>query len=180
MYSQFDEERYILENTPSIGKFLDIGAYHPTHLSNTRALYERGWSGVMVEPSPVPFNSLLKEYGNDNRITLILAAVGCTKGGLHKFHVTETPFSTSEDWWFEESKIHAGFYGTMYVPAITLSDIGDCFDFISVDTEGTSYAVALLCSDQIRPQCMCVEAHEDIVGYSRVYESESNTVYVRL
>lgn len=36
------------ENTN--GFFLDIGAWHPVKLSNTKALEEAGWSGVCIEP----------------------------------------------------------------------------------------------------------------------------------
>jgi hypothetical protein len=60
-YSQYDEEAYIvaaLTGEPS--RFLDVGAWHPTIFSNTRALVERGWGGVLIEPSPGPFINLLR------------------------------------------------------------------------------------------------------------------------
>lgn len=41
-------------------RFLDIGAWHPTIFSNTRALIELGWSGVIIEPSPGPFINLMR------------------------------------------------------------------------------------------------------------------------
>lgn len=59
-YSQYEEEQHILKALGGrVGTFMDIGAYHPMTFSNTRALFERGWSGVMVEPSPGPFMNLL-------------------------------------------------------------------------------------------------------------------------
>jgi hypothetical protein len=69
-YSQQDEERFILgafadypriltEDTGA-PRFLDIGAWHPTIFSNTRALFEMGWSGVIIEPSPGPFINLMR------------------------------------------------------------------------------------------------------------------------
>lgn len=81
MFSQYDEEKYILEAVmpvgglpvtidvtgegwlrPSIapGRFLDIGGWHPVIFSNTRALVEIGWEGVIVEPSPGPFINFLR------------------------------------------------------------------------------------------------------------------------
>ena len=63
MYSQYLEEQLILQafETPSDAPvFLDIGAWHPTIFSNTRALIERGWAGVIVEPSPGPFINLMR------------------------------------------------------------------------------------------------------------------------
>jgi hypothetical protein len=32
--------------------YLDIGAHHPTRLSNTYLFYKRGFQGVVVEPDP--------------------------------------------------------------------------------------------------------------------------------
>jgi len=32
------------------GKFIDIGAHHPTYLNNTYSLYRKGWTGVNVDP----------------------------------------------------------------------------------------------------------------------------------
>ena len=73
-YSQYGEDLIILAALPMIweatrlrfpeisqtGTFLDIGAWHPTIFSNTRALIERGWSGVIIEPSPGPFINLMR------------------------------------------------------------------------------------------------------------------------
>jgi FkbM family methyltransferase len=34
------------------GYFVEVGANHPDHLSQTRHLERRGWDGVLVEPQP--------------------------------------------------------------------------------------------------------------------------------
>ena len=51
-YSQNDEEKVILgwfrDKKKKVGRFLDVGAYTGLELSNTRALMEKGWSGVCV------------------------------------------------------------------------------------------------------------------------------------
>ena len=61
-YSQHpDEEEAILQLFGShVGRALDIGAWVATTFSNTRALYERGWELVLVEPSPGPFIILMR------------------------------------------------------------------------------------------------------------------------
>jgi FkbM family methyltransferase len=33
------------------GFYVDVGAHHPTFHSNTFAFYQRGWSGIVVEPA---------------------------------------------------------------------------------------------------------------------------------
>jgi hypothetical protein len=35
------------------GFYIDIGAYHPAVASVTKAFYDRGWSGINVEPGSV-------------------------------------------------------------------------------------------------------------------------------
>jgi hypothetical protein len=61
-YSQFEEQDHILHAVQNIteGRFLDIGSWDAVTFSNTRALFELGWSGVMIEPSPGPFVELLR------------------------------------------------------------------------------------------------------------------------
>jgi FkbM family methyltransferase len=52
-YSQFGEDRILplfLSDKKS-GFYVDVGANHPTKLSNTFWLYKRGWSGVTIEPN---------------------------------------------------------------------------------------------------------------------------------
>ncbi len=53
-YSQ-DSEDDILEKifwTKKEGFFIDIGAHHPTHYSNTYKFYLKGWRGVNIDPRP--------------------------------------------------------------------------------------------------------------------------------
>ena len=76
-YSQNDEQDVILEFFQGrTGKFLDIGAYNGVDLSNTRALVELGWSGIMVEPNPynlVPLIESIKPFAD--RVEVWAAAV---------------------------------------------------------------------------------------------------------
>lgn len=161
LYSQFGEDVVILANTPEHGRFLDIGAWNPKVFSNTRALYERGWSGVMIEPSPGPFGSLLDEYGNDERITLILAAVGFERC-CAKLWVTDDAVSTTVEGNYDAWKHAAKFRGAFFTPVMTLADIfnqfGGGFDFVNIDTEGTSVDLLHeLLKTSAFPKCICVE-----------------------
>ena len=76
-YSQNDEQAVITAYFGStIGKFLDIGAYDGVKLSNTRALLEQGWTGTLVEPSPIVFTQLMAntvDYAD--KVNLVNAAV---------------------------------------------------------------------------------------------------------
>jgi FkbM family methyltransferase len=53
MHSQNKEEQYILDYFGSfVGTFLDLGCNDCKTFSNTRALAERNWKGVLVDASP--------------------------------------------------------------------------------------------------------------------------------
>jgi FkbM family methyltransferase len=53
-YSQFGEDLFLAERFKdrNDGFFVDVGAYHPRQLSNTHALYRRGWRGINIDATP--------------------------------------------------------------------------------------------------------------------------------
>ena len=196
-YSQGEEQQHILEHAGSSGRFLDIGAWHAKNLSNTRALYERGWSGVLVEPSPEPFIGLLREYGNEERISLVCAYVGGMET-LAQFHASADALTTSSPQNFEKWREIGGFYGRFYSPRVELDYLMERFgefDFVSIDAEGSSVEIF---SDLLHlprfidgvglPRCVCVEHDNRTVeiwgliagtGYRQVYFSGENVIFVR-
>lgn len=180
MYSQYDEEKYILEickpgwlfkepaksmaelHVPEPpGRFFEFGAWHPIDKSNTRALYELGWSGVMFEPSPGPMLNLLNEYADDERITLVQAAVG-VEPGVIEMHVTDDAVSTADRTQYDAWKSITKFRGKMMVPVLSVAQVfekfGGDFEMISIDTEGSSFHIwleMLRCGP--RPRCIVLE-----------------------
>lgn len=79
MFSQREEEEHILKYFGDSGVFLDIGAYNPTLFSNVRALYERGWRGVCIEPSKHCYPSLAEFY-KDTDVEVFECAIGNETG----------------------------------------------------------------------------------------------------
>lgn len=196
-YSQRDEEKWILEacaNAPR-RRLLDIGAFHPTCFSNSRALIEQGWDAVLVEPSPMPVRNLVKEYPqgvgfNGGMVNVMCAAVGL-ESGIITIHITDDAVSTSEvkpEW-----KERGGYLGAMTICQVTLEQLfhwyGD-FGFVSIDTEGSSVDLfKKLLSYEMFPECICVEHDNRIVeaskaaqerGYRVIYTSEENLVFAKI
>src|SRR5262249_23348849 len=62
------------------GTFVEFGAWDGVYLSNCRFLYEKGWRGIFIEPTPKRFADLSKRYRNDPTITCINAAIGTARG----------------------------------------------------------------------------------------------------
>jgi hypothetical protein len=69
-YSQIGQDRWVLETVfPDVkdGFFLDVGSGDGTVISNTKALEERGWRGICIDPFPKNMDGrtcqMLKEVG---------------------------------------------------------------------------------------------------------------------
>jgi len=196
-YSQYDEQKYVLEAFVNVipdfsnPRFLDIGAWHPTDKSNTRALYELGWSGVMVEPSPGPLLNLLNEYSTEPRITIVSAAMGLEPGYIEMM-VTDDAVSTADRNQYEQWKPVTKFRGKLTVPVLTWAEIANrfgAFDFISIDAEGMSADLFIgMLNAGLQPTCVCVEhdsrleylcAKATPEHYNLVYSNGTNGVFVR-
>ncbi len=69
-YSQNGEdgvlEKIFQELDIDKGVFCEFGAWDGIHLSNTQALYERGWSGIYIEGNEKRFKDLTKNITNTN------------------------------------------------------------------------------------------------------------------
>ncbi len=184
----------ILEAVGELGKkgsLLDIGAWHPTELSNSRALIELGFSATLIEPSPEPFISLVKEYGEHPNVLLICAAV-TLEPGLVKLHATADAVSTTSDAEREKWRHSGGFYGSFLTWGLTLEEISNRFggfSFINYDAEGISADLFLHALELgWETTCVCVETDgraEEIItkatprGYHVVYGNGTNLVLVR-
>ena len=180
-YSQSGEQEYILKalgfDDPAgekplgpIGHLLDIGAWNAKTFSNSRALIELGWSAVLFEPSPGPLRGLVEEYGNNPRVEVVglpvtllseIIKLRCTDDALSADATNASHLKTWDGY---------GFYGTMTTRGLSLASVFEYwggFDFVSIDTEGTSVDLFAL---MIRlasgpfpvklPRCVCVE-HEN-------------------
>jgi len=192
LYSQDQEEKFLLEHfkgTPK-GRFLDIGAYDPRTLSNTRALYERNWSGVMVEPSPKHFLNLWTEYGGDLRVVLLLAAVAVERR-FAEFYPTDGPVGTIAVGSYEKWKGETTFGPKFLVPTVTIAELVNAFghfDFINIDAEGISVELFFqLPLKAMVPKAVCVEHNgERLVElgrfaqdnyYQQSWISQENAIY---
>lgn len=158
-YSQNNEEAVLLDffGNKADGAFLEIGAFHPTRLSNTRALVERGWSGVMVEMSPYALVDLIEAYKDNEKIKIVAGAVTAQPQPpaaswlVPKDDVADGAITTTEAWHRDKWAASLAAQGRRHVPitAATISLVELCHllpaqvDLVSIDTEGTSAELAL-------------------------------------
>jgi len=87
MYSQNKEEEVILKYfNGQTGSFLDCGSNDGVTFSNTRALAERGWKGVLIEPSPKAYAKLKELYNGHKGFYLYPFAIGNKNGKEFLFY----------------------------------------------------------------------------------------------
>lgn len=66
-YSQSGEDIIIgnFFQNKNKGFFVDVGAYHPNHYSNTHLLHKKGWRGINIDPNPSSIKLFNKHRKND-------------------------------------------------------------------------------------------------------------------
>lgn len=190
MYSQYHEDDLFLDLLPAKGRALDIGAWDPMTFSNSRALIERGWSAVLIEPSPTPLSNLIHFYWDNREVQVVNSAV-TVEGGMIRLAVTDDAVTQQEGPRIGEWLATGGFYGHMSIPALSVVQLfeyfGGDFDFVSIDTEGTSVDVfAEMCRLGPRPLVVIVEHDNRFVecsniaqaaNYRLLHENGTNRVY---
>lgn len=166
-YSQCGEDLIIsfIFDTLGINKptYLDIGAHHPTYLSNTFLFYQKGCQGVCVEPDPKLFDEIKKRRRRD---TCLNVGVGGLQTAKADFYVmsgkTLNTFSKKEAeryLSYRDKKIEK----VIQIPLIPVNEIikqyfPSCPNFISLDVEGLDLPILETFDfTKYRPEIFCIE-----------------------
>lgn len=74
-YAQNGEDVVLLRALSHVecGFYVDIGAWHPTCDSVTKAFYDRGWSGINVEPQPTQFRAFVEQRPRDINLPVVIS-----------------------------------------------------------------------------------------------------------
>ena len=156
------------------GFYVDVGANDPIEDSLTQAFYERGWSGINIEPVTEWYEKLSAERQRD--INLKVAAGDCS-GEIDLFEVVGTGLSTANETYANRHATNQGFeIRKLRVPVRTLDSIfRECdvtdVHFLKIDVEGSEQAVLRgLDLVSVRPWIILVEATQpqtEILDYQR-------------
>lgn len=170
-YSQAGEDRIVsfilgyLQNREPM-TYLDIGAYHPTMINNTYLFYEKGGTGVLVEPN-VDICKTLREVRPRDKV--LEAGIGITaQREADYYRMTEPSWNTfSKEEAEHQEKITNGRIKIREVVKMPLLDINavmaEHFDgkapvYLSIDAEGIHFEI-LKSIDfaKFRPKVICIE-----------------------
>ena len=143
------------------GFYVDVGANHPTHDSVTKAFYERGWSGINIEPLQKHYEELLLERPRD--INLQVAA-GAHEGEIDLYDSVVRGLATASAE-VAQARLDAG--GDVLVCRVPVRPLDavlaeyarDQIHFLKIDVEGFEDVVLSgLNLEQWRPWVIVVEA----------------------
>ena len=192
-YAQNREDVLLARAFPDgVGFYVDVGAAHPVGHSVTKWFYERGWSGLNVEPLPTFFGMIVADRPRDININGVASD---TPGECTLYEVAGNIGMSTVDPTLADGFTQAGTALTPHtVRAYTLRDlcaahVGDrTIDFLKIDAEGHERAVLAGADfDHWRPRVILVEttdytAWDHMIidaGYVAAQYDGLNRYYVR-
>ncbi|PSB19605.1 hypothetical protein C7B76_07070 [filamentous cyanobacterium CCP2] len=158
-HSQFGEDRYIYKNIdlPAKGVFVDVGAGHPTYLSNTYFFEKNGWTGICIDADPTQCELLQQE-----RATVEWAAISSQEGKV-EFAQSYFPSYSSTVEQAEKGYFRVPLKEVIKVPSYHLETIlqkhriGQ-IDLLDIDVEGSEIDVwKTLDYEKHKPKVVIIE-----------------------
>jgi FkbM family methyltransferase len=190
-WSQFGEDAHVRSHlrarnwTPDRGFaplrpgfYVDVGCFHPIHLSNTRWFHRQGWRGINIDPSPGVKQLFDRWRPRDTNLQLAIS----DRAGSLTFYTDggrANVFNTADEAYAREM-VTKGMIRDLVpvrVPCATLASVleehapkSDPIDLMTVDAEGHDLEV-LRSNDwqRFRPKVLVVESHVD--GLDRLASS---------
>lgn len=196
-YSQNGEDLFICNIFQQLGiekpSYLDLGAHHPTRISNTQLLYLRGSRGVNVEANP----GLIAEFEKLRPQDKTICAALSVEGGEKPFYMWDGESGRNTFCYDEVRRYQAEsnrmVMATLKMPTITLDQLiemigGKYPDFLNCDLEGLDFAI-LDSADfsKSKPKVICVEKRDSArqmswkmldKGYRDVMRMGENIIFV--
>lgn len=191
-YSQQGEDLIIdkLLGFKKKGFYVDIGAYDPNRISNTKRFYLHGWRGINIEPNKKNFLKFKRARKRD--INLNIGVGGSDKKITFYSFLPDTLSTFSQKETKKYQLLGYKLVKKTRIPVRKLKTILERYcshakiDFFSIDTEG--YEEEVLRSNdwkKFRPELICIESNSQIkieqylnrVGYNKVFQNDINTIY---
>lgn len=145
------------------GFYVDVGAADPEFDSVTRAFYERGWSGINVEPLEEHFARLVQARPRDTNLNV---AAGREDGPATLYAFRGTGLSTLDPQISARHQAAGWLAEPRVVPVRRLGDVlrqcaPPAIHFLNIDVEGAEAEVlAGLDLGRVRPWVLVIEATE--------------------
>ena len=163
----------------NVGTYLEIGAYHPTRLSNTYRFYKKGWRGVVVEPNPSAKKVFMEKRPDDRFMN-----VGVSESGdildYYEFLIPALNTFSKEEAERQTMNGHK-LIGIQKISTVKIDQLVDRnIDLLSLDTEGFDKIILYNWPwKKCRPKIICVEDEKvKIKDYMLVMRTKYNSIFV--
>jgi FkbM family methyltransferase len=195
-YSQHGEDLVFASLFEQLGierpSYLDIGAHHPLHCSNTALLYSRGSRGVNVDANPDVMPEFHRLRPDDININ---TGVGPEPGVMTFYRIDalsgRNTFSREAALHFIDDHPQFKISDELQIPVLTLNQLIDQYcngqfpHLLSLDAEGLDYAILESTSFATSaPVVICVETYSAAGRRSddifRLLELRAFVPYVRM
>ena len=164
-YSQFGEDKFILDKFKKNGFYVDVGCHHPIRMNNCHLLYKNNWRGINIDLSKISidlFNFTRKDDVNVN------IAVSLKKGRVKYYY--DKPLSL-----YNSLLKTAQLKYSKIINSDRLDNIIEKtrfrdkeIDFLSIDVEGKDFDVLKsLNFKRYKPKSICVEIWEKNKKYKK-------------
>jgi FkbM family methyltransferase len=144
-YSQFGEDLALANLLKQRhGSYLDIGAHHPSRYSNTRLLYDRGWSGINVDANPELIAAFKKARKRDINIS---ACVGLLPNYTFTIFKESAMSTFNKEWKNKFLASGRTIHKEINIRGTTLRTLLDTYfpdgnlDLLLIDAEGADYEI---------------------------------------
>ena len=149
------------------GFYVDVGANHPELDSVTKIFYDKGWSGINIEPIKSLYEKLLSERPRDINLNIGISDKETTLN--FRQYSKGVGLSTFSKEMQEEYQLKTDFttdkhidYSVKLFPLRSVfkdNNVGE-INFLKIDVEGYEYEVLKSNDwDKFRPQVVCIEAN---------------------
>lgn len=210
-FSQFGEQAHItkyFDEHPNVPHYcIDVGAHDGVTGSNSRALFLRGWSGILIEPDPRTFRKVQELYADRADIRCIQRAVSTKEGEVTMRFCKGPPGTPSNQQWeygqvntlndhlanyfiehhsweYEEASVRVSTLETILESVNAPQDVG----FLSLDCEGEDMNIVNNFDfGKRRIHLVCIECEDASryiyekalaqFGYKNFAHTRSNTLF---
>lgn len=161
-YSQYKEDERIVEILRGLdysdGIYIDVGANHPTVLSNTYHFYRKGYKGILIEPMEFFYKLNCKFRKHDTVVQLGIS----DEAQLKEFKYTKSHVQNTFDD-VESTEV----IKRVFIPVLPLDQIvrdlklnNKIIFLLSIDVEGLDYKVLEGATELLKNTILvCIEAN---------------------